>query len=303
MLIKWEFADLDELQEQLLGWDLDFLPLERGRFETRIIQRLSSDLLLSSGAFRMKVEQRGSTPKGYRTFVVPQNDDLSYNWRGKKIEGHILSLFPEDGELYSISDQRFRVHTLSFSNHLIDEVLTELRDDFICRKIRDELVWDPGSDRIERIRTLIAKIIVGPEAAIYEENLERKLLIELLDSISILDNNSRTPTTVDNSALDAVIEYIRKGDTSRSISVSDLCQIANISERTLQYRFLDRFGMTPNQYVKNYRLRQVYMNLKRNLTQQPIFKVAADHGFWHMGQFAADYRRFIGELPSETRNK
>jgi AraC family ethanolamine operon transcriptional activator len=31
-----------------------------------------------------------------------------------------------------------------------------------------------------------------------------------------------------------------------------------------------------------------------------IADVANRWGFWHMGQFAADYRRQFGELPSET---
>ncbi|MEO1130540.1 MAG: helix-turn-helix domain-containing protein, partial [Planctomycetota bacterium] len=31
-----------------------------------------------------------------------------------------------------------------------------------------------------------------------------------------------------------------------------------------------------------------------------IADVAGAHGFWHMGQFAADYRRMFGERPSET---
>jgi AraC-like DNA-binding protein len=31
-----------------------------------------------------------------------------------------------------------------------------------------------------------------------------------------------------------------------------------------------------------------------------ITEAAAEWGFWHMGKFAADYRRQFGELPSET---
>ena len=31
-----------------------------------------------------------------------------------------------------------------------------------------------------------------------------------------------------------------------------------------------------------------------------ILNIANDWGFWHMGQFAADYKSLFGELPSET---
>jgi hypothetical protein len=35
--------------------------------------------------------------------------------------------------------------------------------------------------------------------------------------------------------------------------------------------------------------------------EPPLVKtVALDHGFWHLGHFACDYRDLFGETPSET---
>jgi len=31
-----------------------------------------------------------------------------------------------------------------------------------------------------------------------------------------------------------------------------------------------------------------------------VKQVAYAHGFWHLGQFAHDYKRLFGESPSET---
>ena len=31
-----------------------------------------------------------------------------------------------------------------------------------------------------------------------------------------------------------------------------------------------------------------------------IRDIANRYGFWHMGQFAADYKKLFGELPSKT---
>ncbi|GAG76698.1 unnamed protein product, partial [marine sediment metagenome] len=36
---------------------------------------------------------------------------------------------------------------------------------------------------------------------------------------------------------------------------------------------------------------------------ESIIELAGVNGFWHMGQFAADYRRIYGKLPSETLNR
>jgi AraC family ethanolamine operon transcriptional activator len=71
--------------------------------------------------------------------------------------------------------------------------------------------------------------------------------------------------------------------------------------RTLEYIFRDYFNVTPKVYLKSRRLAAVRHELLRSLhSKSSINEIANRWGFWHMSQFATDYRRFFGELPSET---
>ncbi len=45
-------------------------------------------------------------------------------------------------------------------------------------------------------------------------------------------------------------------------TVSDLCRVANASERTLQYAFRERFGMPPKSYLLAMRLNGARRELK-----------------------------------------
>jgi AraC-like DNA-binding protein len=84
-------------------------------------------------------------------------------------------------------------------------------------------------------------------------------------------------------------------------TVQDLCRIAGASERLLRYAFLERFGISPKAYLLAIRLNGVRRELRgADPSSTKIIDVANRWGFWHMGQFAADYRRLFGELPSET---
>lgn len=56
--------------------------------------------------------------------------------------------------------------------------------------------------------------------------------------------------------------------------------------------------------MQAYRLNQVRKSLRvADPKTSLIADLANDMGFWHMGQFAKDYRSFFGELPSETLKK
>ena len=76
MYVKGNFGDLDELMMAVEGWNLEFLPLQKGHFTSRVVQLGLSHTQIGSADFFQKVEQNGVTPKGFRTFVVPKNDKV-----------------------------------------------------------------------------------------------------------------------------------------------------------------------------------------------------------------------------------
>ncbi|MGC2081048.1 MAG: helix-turn-helix domain-containing protein, partial [Xanthobacteraceae bacterium] len=89
--------------------------------------------------------------------------------------------------------------------------------------------------------------------------------------------------------------------TEDVITVGDLCRIARASERTLDYAFAERFGLSPAQYMKARRLNAARNDFCReHECQMKIADIANKWGFWHLGQFARDYQTWFGELPSET---
>jgi AraC family ethanolamine operon transcriptional activator len=85
------------------------------------------------------------------------------------------------------------------------------------------------------------------------------------------------------------------------ISISDLCSISDVSERTLEYAFREIYQVSPKDYIKSIKLNKVRSELYQD-DGQMISTIAAKYGFWHMGQFAADFKRQFGVLPSQVKS-
>ena len=85
------------------------------------------------------------------------------------------------------------------------------------------------------------------------------------------------------------------------IKVSELSREVGINERSLHRLFNDRYGISPKSYLNRLRLNGIRHELKHTSSRKKkINEIAYSWGFWHMGQFAADYKMLFGELPSET---
>lgn len=84
------------------------------------------------------------------------------------------------------------------------------------------------------------------------------------------------------------------------LTVSDLCAYAGVSAPTLYRGFMERFGVSPKRYLQCRMLAGIREELRRSGPPVKVHHVANRWGFWHMGQFARDYQRQFGELPSET---
>jgi AraC-like DNA-binding protein len=84
------------------------------------------------------------------------------------------------------------------------------------------------------------------------------------------------------------------------VTMLDLCEVVDVSERTLHYAFQETFDMSPMAYFKSQRLNVVRHALKVADPHTTVAEVAQRWGFWHTGNFAADYYQLFGELPSQT---
>jgi AraC family ethanolamine operon transcriptional activator len=83
--------------------------------------------------------------------------------------------------------------------------------------------------------------------------------------------------------------------------VSDLCRVAAVSERTLEYAFKEVMGLTPMTYLirlRLHRVRQALLAASQGSTT--VSAEALEWGFWHFGEFSRAYKECFGELPSDT---
>ena len=84
-------------------------------------------------------------------------------------------------------------------------------------------------------------------------------------------------------------------------TVMALCETTNTSRRALFYAFESLLGRSPIQHANILRLHAARRRITESGSDGTVRAVAEELGFWHPGQFSADYRRLFGELPSETK--
>ncbi len=86
-----------------------------------------------------------------------------------------------------------------------------------------------------------------------------------------------------------------------NLYVTDLCRIAGVSERALEYAFKEVIGLTPVAFLAKLRLHRVRQALIAATSESTtVANEALRWGFWHLGEFSRAYSKCFGELPSET---
>jgi AraC-like DNA-binding protein len=87
------------------------------------------------------------------------------------------------------------------------------------------------------------------------------------------------------------------------VSVSTVCEILGVGERTLERAFQERLGLNPRAYERERRLRAAHGLILTKGDRLSITEVAMSFGFWHLSRFAGAYTALFGCSPSETRRR
>lgn len=268
-------------------------------FNAEVTELTSADMILGRGRFSCRLKQRGAPPLGYRTFVVPNRTELRMIWRGHHVTGSDLLVFPLKAELDATSDGRFDVYTLSFPEEMILSLSEKLGATGLEKRLQRAEVFRCDPERMERLRFSLSQWARYPEPSFFEfELLKNRICTRLIDALVHMNANDskQTQSLRKLNALREVDRFIYS-NPEEIPSVKYLCKLIGVSERTLQYTFLEQYGMGPKAYINVMRLNGVRRELQ---TRKKVSDAANAWGFWHMGQFARDYRILFGELPSQT---
>ncbi len=306
------FQQFEELADIAQGWSLDFRPLKRGNYVSDLQQIITPHLIFSRCHISGSVDQRGSSTKGYRTFAVMAPKSSDTFWCGQDVGQQDIMIFPDIGEFTATSQAGFHVYTFGIEQKLLTDMTDSLyhQDWFSLIDTERQVIGCEPAD-IQNLRMLLNTLsslgkgwtdnTAAGDDAWSELHVEQQLIAQLLKCIIGGDKKSqKVRPQKKQKALNRAIEYIQNHQ-QEIVTAYDLSKIAGVSQRTLEYAFKEHYDLSPKAFINCSRLHSVNKRLYHEKdTGLKINHIASQHGFWHMGQFAADYKKLFGELPSET---
>ncbi len=304
-----QFNDFEIFSEVLDSYDVGIKQLSRGSFTSFIQQISSSTLYLSHFTTSLRIEALGNPPPGIRTFGVPTANCDPFIWRDMKTDADTIQIYTPEAELSVITGRRFEARDVSVSEKDLNALtqlwgLPEIADIIDGR----EMVYC-APVKMHRLRNAMQLVstMVNTHPDFLEHNpglweiMDYDIPFLLVDAL-MTSTAPKLRTTAGNRtrALKSAVEFIQTSPAG-AITVEEVCLNIGVTKRTLQRAFRERYGVTPKFYLQLQRLNNVQKALIRgDPGTTKISNLAIDQGYWHMSQFASDYQRLFGELPSAT---
>jgi len=309
-----QFFDFDEYCECARNWDLEYRQLDKGRFTSELLMFGNNRAVFTDARLGRKMKQTGSPPPGLITFGVLANPQINIHWRNLPISGDMLFVFPEGGELSSVTYNDFNVFAVSLSEAKLNETCRNLEVDDFRKLTNGAEAFNCDSRMLEELRTWLLSVrqeLVSPwnsdpdhcpgHGEDYLEYFEQELADRLIRALAYNHQPvHKQRIRKRDSALKVAENYIATTDVGH-LTIPELCAISRVSERTLEYAFQEHYGLTPKRYLLLHRMNNVRKQLRAaNPKTSRIVDLARQNGFWHMSAFSTDYQNLFAELPSAT---
>ena len=309
IVVNQSFNNFEKFASSLRSWDVDFYQIRQGSFCANLIQYISGDLLLTRASLNRSFFQQGNPPEARWTFAVTGSSDIRGNFKGPDIANQSLIIYPPGSEINATSHSTFDVLTFSAPEHFLELLAQKQELPELRHYLKDIEVLMCEKKRIDKLRSLLIQLLnkmtkKDLQANDFPDQLWSETIIPetLLKAVYHHDNREQ-PSPVfllRDGAFNQAIACIQT-NARENITVNGLTHQTGVSQRTLEYVFQEKTGMSPKQFIRTFRLNRVKKELTRsNYNCHKVTDIAMDWNFSHMGQFSKDYKKLFGELPSKT---
>jgi len=294
-IISAVFPDVSDLG-RVAGFELGFRQLNPGPAPVSADLMLGEWVTLGHMTFDRAYHQLGTPPTGMKTFGIPVRG--LRNWFGRNYDESSILPFNLPGGIDGVSQSGFEACTLSVSDDSLRSVSETFRipvGDVLVTARTDTVIAN------SRATQMFRRLISGHfEDRQLDREREEEIIVALLHAaLSGSANVDKSSPASRARAVSKAITFVND-QNNEAITVGDICRNTGIALRTLNRAFREHFGVGPKAYLIRQRLSDARAKLVRAPGNTVIADVANRHAFWHMGQFAKDYKAMFGELPSET---
>jgi AraC family ethanolamine operon transcriptional activator len=307
---RLRFTDPDELEAVFKVWGMEvsalsretgehwtaFASLEELRFwATRLTGRYRVRSGTPAGSVLVQLDLGGNISRRVRGTLL-DGDDILVGFGRTELEGVLAG--PHDGMSFVVPEQLVR-----------DALAARMPDYEKVLRTSTLHILSRGTSSARAVRRFAA-VAFDPTFQREAQNVRRfvsgDMLEALMNALISACEFEPTRTLVPHfQRLPIVhrVEDFMRANLGTRLMLDDLCRVARASQRTVEYAFSSVYGVGPKQYLRLLRLNEVRRTLRSVPPEAVTIKdIAHRYGFWHLGHFAAEYRRLFGETPEETRS-
>lgn len=299
---QWRVSVSNEVNEQafnLTNWAQEYNQCSAGRFEGRVDECHFDGIQIINEYTNQTLYQQCITwPDAFWIGIPTQREQFRINGQGLEQDDVLWRLGHHSFELMTPAD----CHILSILIRRDELFALAEREGISVEHLADSATpcLKSNTQQVDTLSLLVRQILTASSDAMDTDIHKDMLLQELL---SLLDsgtlNSAKAPSYLHRRAVvDRVWDYLKASGDS-PVTIAALCDIACVSRRTLQYSFESILGISPVQFLRATRLNRVRRQLLAN-GDISIADAAANQGFYHLSQFALDYKRLFSERPSDT---
>ncbi|HSV72089.1 MAG TPA: helix-turn-helix domain-containing protein [Methylibium sp.] len=298
------FTEPGEHARALGGWDQSYVQLSAGRFVGTIRQVGLGSLNLVRETTNRVIHEQGRMPGNHRIICVPISmTGLAY-FNGLPWTINSCTSLTGEADFDLVTADALELISISVDCDLLGHYFDPSDDSTRAASSIIRLLPRQLPSLLSLLGSILQSVASDPrilQSTIVRNDI-KDALCEVMADILYRPAERWSPRTVYSVRRQIVwdaIEYVRS-DAYGNVSVSDLCRLLRINRRTLQEYFLSVVNLSPKQYLLAYRLNKVRGLLVGGDEALSIREAAMRWGFWHLSDFASNYKRLFQELPSST---
>ena len=304
-------TDAVQLSQQTGEWNFEVSQLTKGVLHAESIMLALDGVSLMNITLNQTVRQRGFGPRNMAAIFIPREGSNPVFAFDQLVEpGQCMTVM--GGELEGVTHSEYQEIDLAFDMNACQAQLDALSGGSIG-VMPGTTIAAPGQAWIADMTARVDWLLSAAKdhgAGLSNPQLRMSLIDHLLAAMARfdpspadIDSTTRKASAARRVAVRLAREYIH-ARLSEPLPLSELCRRSGLKARTLETGFREVTGLTPIAYIRSLRLNAARRALLDDSTRlRSISDIAMDNGFWHLSQFATDYRKLFGETPTNTRRR